>query len=180
MNGDCVTSGFACRGSRQQLTGENDNFAALASVGWQVHVYGQPKPDTRAVCARRNLPLHVFSWRSEANAAGLQRNATYLVRPEGYVAFTGAAHDVAAFTSYLNTRKLFPQKQGKRSPRPTRNYPAGLGIFGPQGRPKYAGGIRGQRLLLLCHGLWQLLIPNSKATLGRVSFQTKCRASCGC
>lgn len=91
---------------------ENDNFAVLTSVGWQVHVYGQPNPDTRAVCARRNLPLHVFSWCSETNAAGLQQNATYLVRPDGYVAFTSAAHDATAFTSYLNTRKLLPEKQG--------------------------------------------------------------------
>lgn len=91
---------------------ENDNFAVLASVSWQVHVYGQPNPDTRAVCARRNLPLHVFSWCPETNAAGLQRNATYLVRPDGYVAFASAGRDATAFNSYLNTRKLFLEKQG--------------------------------------------------------------------
>jgi 2-polyprenyl-6-methoxyphenol hydroxylase-like FAD-dependent oxidoreductase len=58
------------------------NFDALTSLDWQVHVYGDARPET-------DLPLHVFPWSAEAEQAGLQRDAAYLVRPDGYVAVAG-------------------------------------------------------------------------------------------
>ncbi|HYO77379.1 MAG TPA: FAD-dependent monooxygenase [Thermoanaerobaculia bacterium] len=64
-------------GDRLPWTGTN--FDALKSLGWQVHVYGEARPET-------DVPLHVFPWTAEAERAGLQRNAAYLVRPDGYVA----------------------------------------------------------------------------------------------
>ena len=62
-----------------------DNFASLTAIGWQVHVYGAAKPALTAWCERR-LPLHVFDWRAEHEAAGLSRDALYLLRPDTYVA----------------------------------------------------------------------------------------------
>jgi 2-polyprenyl-6-methoxyphenol hydroxylase-like FAD-dependent oxidoreductase len=59
------------------------NFEALTSLDWQVHVYGDARPDTG------DLPLHVFPWNAETERAGLQRNVAYLVRPDGYVAVAG-------------------------------------------------------------------------------------------
>jgi Aromatic-ring hydroxylase, C-terminal len=38
--------------------------------------------------------LHVFAWSDEAHEAGLERDAAYLVRPDGYVA-VAAARDAA-------------------------------------------------------------------------------------
>jgi hypothetical protein len=35
--------------------------------------------------------LHVFSWRSEHEAAGLARDAVYLLRPDTYVALADAS-----------------------------------------------------------------------------------------
>jgi 2-polyprenyl-6-methoxyphenol hydroxylase-like FAD-dependent oxidoreductase len=63
-----------------------DNFAPLASLTWQVHVYGEPLPGLAEVCAELQLPLHLFAWRPEMRRAGLRRAALYLVRPDGYVA----------------------------------------------------------------------------------------------
>jgi hypothetical protein len=37
---------------------------------------------------------------------GLQRDALYLVRPDGYVAFARPRGDASAVTDYLNARKL--------------------------------------------------------------------------
>ena len=54
----------------------------LTSLDWQVHVYGDARPET-------DLPLHVFPWSQEAERAGLQRDAAYLIRPDGYVAVAG-------------------------------------------------------------------------------------------
>jgi hypothetical protein len=85
---------------------DRDNFAPLTSLTWQVHVYGDAAPAIEAVCHERNLPLHVFPWRQEMSRAGLQRNALYLVRPDGYVALAQPSGAASAITDYLNARKL--------------------------------------------------------------------------
>jgi 2-polyprenyl-6-methoxyphenol hydroxylase-like FAD-dependent oxidoreductase len=85
-----------------------DNFAPLKSMDWQVHVYGDAAGDLRTACKARNLPIHAFTWRPEMERAGLQRNAVYLVRPDGYVAMASTEGLVAAVTSYLDAHKLAP------------------------------------------------------------------------
>ena len=85
---------------------EPDNFTPLTSLGWQVHVYGDATRSTQTACDERALPLHVFPWRPAMGRAGLRRNAVYLIRPDGYVAFADAGGGSAAMTSYLDARKL--------------------------------------------------------------------------
>jgi hypothetical protein len=60
------------------------------------------------MCAARNLPLEVFPWRPDMSGAGLQRDAAYLVRPDGYVALAEAHARGATVTSYLDARTLSP------------------------------------------------------------------------
>jgi 2-polyprenyl-6-methoxyphenol hydroxylase-like FAD-dependent oxidoreductase len=67
-----------------QQTG--DNFTALRSMDWQVHIYGTPQPDFQHMAATLQLPVHVFGWNDSSHDAGLMRSAAYLVRPDGYVA----------------------------------------------------------------------------------------------
>ncbi|HZC15415.1 MAG TPA: FAD-dependent monooxygenase, partial [Caulobacteraceae bacterium] len=52
-----------------------DNFAPLAAMVWQVHVYGSANEDLVRYCADNGLVLHVFDWRAEHAAAGLTRGA---------------------------------------------------------------------------------------------------------
>ncbi len=85
---------------------DRDNFAPLTSLTWQVHVYGDTAPEIEAVCRERELPLHVFPWRQEMSRAGLQRNAVYLVRPDGYVALAHASGGGKSIIDYLDARKL--------------------------------------------------------------------------
>jgi 2-polyprenyl-6-methoxyphenol hydroxylase-like FAD-dependent oxidoreductase len=63
-----------------------DNFEPLAAMTWQVHVYGLASTELTAWCASHDVPLHIFDWRSEHEAAGLARDAIYLLRPDTYVA----------------------------------------------------------------------------------------------
>ena len=58
----------------------------------------------------QSLALHIFAWRREMDRAGLRRNAVYLVRPDGYVALADSEGGSAAITSYLDARKLAPEK----------------------------------------------------------------------
>jgi 2-polyprenyl-6-methoxyphenol hydroxylase-like FAD-dependent oxidoreductase len=86
----------------------NDNFAPLASLAWQVHVYGEANPEIRRLCDSRGLPLHVFPWRPQMGRTGLRQNAIYLIRPDGYVALADGEGRAEAVTQYLSARTLTP------------------------------------------------------------------------
>jgi 2-polyprenyl-6-methoxyphenol hydroxylase-like FAD-dependent oxidoreductase len=85
---------------------ELDNFAPLASLDWQLHVYGEATNDTVQLCQERQLPLHVFRWRPEARRAGLSQNAVYLVRPDGYIALAEQEGRAATIAAYLDAHKI--------------------------------------------------------------------------
>jgi hypothetical protein len=77
-----------------------DNFASLAAMVWQVHVYGTASEDLVRWCDREGLPLHVFAWRPEHGTAGLTQNALYLLRPDSYVALVDPGGSAAALEQY--------------------------------------------------------------------------------
>src|SRR5471032_56074 len=68
-----------------QPNGE-DNFSALQTLDWQLHVYGQPSALLGAAAREVSLPLHVYPWSDAAAEAGLLRDAAYLIRPDMHVA----------------------------------------------------------------------------------------------
>ena len=77
-----------------------DNFVSLAAITWQVHVYGSASAELATWCASHDVPLHVFDWRSEHDAAGLARDASYLLRPDTYVALADASGAPATLDRY--------------------------------------------------------------------------------
>ncbi len=89
-----------------------DNFAPLESLEWQVHVYGEPAPGLSARCTARGLALHTFAWQENAGAAGLARNAAYLVRPDGYVALADGSASGEVLDGYIDARGLSFQAPG--------------------------------------------------------------------
>jgi hypothetical protein len=83
-----------------------DNFAPLASLGWQVHVYGEIPPGLAEECRDLALPLHRFAWGPDARRAGLARDALYLIRPDGYVALADEGTDPGTLRAYLAERGI--------------------------------------------------------------------------
>jgi len=79
-----------------------DNFQPLASLDWQVHVYGEFHPAIADACSQRRLHLRSFPWNSATEAAGLQRGAVYLVRPDGYVGLADGTANLAKLERYLD------------------------------------------------------------------------------
>jgi 2-polyprenyl-6-methoxyphenol hydroxylase-like FAD-dependent oxidoreductase len=71
--------------------GFGDNFEPLRSLAWQIHVYGERTDELTRYCEKHKFALHVFAWRAEMERAGFERNAIYLVRPDGYVASAQAS-----------------------------------------------------------------------------------------
>ena len=90
------------------LSDSEDNFAPLASMDWQAHVYGEAHTSVHETCSELRIPLHVFAWTPEAASAGLERSALYLVRPDGYVALADGSGDARAVRGYLTERELTP------------------------------------------------------------------------
>ncbi len=83
-----------------------DNHAALADLRWQAHVYGAPRPRLADGCAKRGLPLKVFPWTPEHARAGLEQNALYLIRPDGYVALADESASADSLERYFVARGL--------------------------------------------------------------------------
>ena len=66
-----------------------------------VHVYGNASQRLTEWCQARHLPLHVFEWRDAHAAAGFSRNATYLLRPDTYVALADDSGSPEAIEAYF-------------------------------------------------------------------------------
>ena len=61
---------------------------------------------TQRLVQRPRLPLHVFPWQPEYDAAGLTRDALYLLRPDTYVALADTAAMPGAIERYLIDHNL--------------------------------------------------------------------------
>ena len=84
-----------------------DNFAPLAARDFQVHVYGNASPALTSLCRTRGIAVHAFAWREAMAGAGFARDAFYLIRPDGYVAFAERnGDDLAALTRYLDDWRI--------------------------------------------------------------------------
>jgi hypothetical protein len=94
----------------------HDNFAPLASLTWQVHVYGEPRRGLAEVCVELQLPLHLFAWQPAMRRAGLRRAALYLVRPDGYVALADPHADPERLRHYFEERRDVGQRRGHARP----------------------------------------------------------------
>ncbi len=81
--------------------GGADNHASLASMAWQVHVYGSA-PTPLAQWARdHGIALHVFAWTERHGKAGLARDAAYLIRPDTYIAVADLSAQPHVFDAYV-------------------------------------------------------------------------------
>jgi hypothetical protein len=83
-----------------------DNFVSLSAMTWQIHVYGIAKPELVEWCADHKVGLQVFAWTGQHEAAGLARNALYLLRPDTYVALADVSGSPNAVDRYCVERRL--------------------------------------------------------------------------
>ena len=83
-----------------------DNYAPLRALLWQVQVYGEAREELARWCAEQDVPLERFAFAPEHQAAGLTRDALYLLRPDGYVALTASAQDPRVLARYFAERGL--------------------------------------------------------------------------
>lgn len=65
------------------------NYDPLKERAWQMHVYGAG--DIDVITTRTGIRVFHFGWNEEVGKAGIERNAVFLVRPDGYIAWAGDA-----------------------------------------------------------------------------------------
>jgi len=82
-------------GDRLPWLQQQDNYAALTTLDWQLHCYG-PAPATLANWSASNhLPLHVFT-----PSDAITRDTLCLIRPDGYIGWVGRPDDQQALNRY--------------------------------------------------------------------------------
>ncbi|HEX3904596.1 MAG TPA: FAD-dependent monooxygenase [Polyangia bacterium] len=95
--------------------GPPDNLQPLPSPGWQVQVHGELDGTLRAAAEAEEIALRLYPWTPAAEAAGLARNAAYLMRPDGYVGWCDRHPSAPGLTGYLRTHGLRPAKLAVRA-----------------------------------------------------------------
>ena len=93
-------------GDRLPWVATEDNHAPLSNPTWQVHLYGEDRGALSAWCGERRLPLCAFPWKPQHAEAGLARNSVYLIRPDAYVAWAGAAGSTEEIARYFASREI--------------------------------------------------------------------------
>jgi hypothetical protein len=72
-------------------------------------VYGEAPGAIEQACRRRSVALHAFAWQASMQRAGIARDAVYLLRPDGHVAFADATGDAKALARYLDDWRITPR-----------------------------------------------------------------------
>lgn len=85
-----------------QDEGTADNFAPLRFMDWQIHCYGMMPEAVQDLCAGRDIPCYTFPWTETAERSGLQQNAVYVVRPDGYIGMADAKGDATHLKAYMD------------------------------------------------------------------------------
>jgi 2-polyprenyl-6-methoxyphenol hydroxylase-like FAD-dependent oxidoreductase len=79
------------------------NFEPLISRQWQVHCYGSPATALNNLLSEKNIPFYIFEWGPEAKTAGYQKDAIYIVRPDGYIGLADETGDIIKISAYCDT-----------------------------------------------------------------------------
>jgi 2-polyprenyl-6-methoxyphenol hydroxylase-like FAD-dependent oxidoreductase len=88
-------------GDRLPWLRQQDNYAPLKSLDWQLHCYGDAMLDLVTWCEHSKIPLHFFL------PAGPFRPGTLcLIRPDGYIGWIGHSHDLPALGRYVQQWRI--------------------------------------------------------------------------
>ena len=103
-------AGTLCGGDRLPWIADPaaDNYRSLERIAWQVHVYGTLQAPLGAWCERHGLALNAYPWNPGHAAAGLRRDALYLLRPDTYVALASEHQDPQQLEGYFAARGITP------------------------------------------------------------------------
>ena len=88
-------------GDRLPWIRQQDNYAALKTLDWQLHCYGDARLDLLNWCERYKMPLHFF-----LPADPFKAGTLCLVRPDGYIGWVGHSTDLLALSRYVTQWRI--------------------------------------------------------------------------
>jgi 2-polyprenyl-6-methoxyphenol hydroxylase-like FAD-dependent oxidoreductase len=87
-------------GDRLPWVEDQDNFAPLQSLDWQIHAYGPASADLDATAKRFGISLVELAETEDSREAGFEPDAFYLVRPDGYISLAASQKDPTALSDF--------------------------------------------------------------------------------
>ena len=87
-------------GDRMPYVAALDNHASLLGAEWRLHVYGEAGKPLADRAGELGVALTVMPFTDDVEAAGISRDAVYLLRPDGHVALALPLQDGEALTAY--------------------------------------------------------------------------------
>ncbi|BAC12594.1 pentachlorophenol-4-monooxygenase [Oceanobacillus iheyensis HTE831] len=79
-----------------------NNYDALKSVDWQIHVYGKNSKKLNRLSQSFSIPVHYYKWSKVAKRKKVEKNSIFLVRPDGYIAVVITKKEIDVLKNYLN------------------------------------------------------------------------------
>lgn len=88
-------------------TRSSDNYSTIRYISWQLHVYGNQRPELAKWCRAHSVQLTVFEWDPHHGEVGFKKEAAYLLRPDQYIAgiYEGASI-VSSLDDYFSSHGL--------------------------------------------------------------------------
>jgi 2-polyprenyl-6-methoxyphenol hydroxylase-like FAD-dependent oxidoreductase len=83
-------------GDRLPWLRQQDNYAPLKSLDWQLQCYGDARMDLLAWCERCKIPIHFFR-----PAEPFKAGTLCFVRPDGHIGWVGHSTDLAGLNRYV-------------------------------------------------------------------------------
>ncbi|MGP1907992.1 FAD-dependent monooxygenase [Metabacillus sp. JX24] len=90
------------------IEGENNNFDPLKSLDWQIHVYGTIHSNLKELADYRNITINCFEWTPTMRESGIEKDAAYLIRPDGYISVATPDQDSGEIEEFLELYKINP------------------------------------------------------------------------
>lgn len=84
-----------------RLPWQGDNYEALTALDWRVYIYGETAKPFAEAAAALGLGVDKFTWTHNSAQVGLEHDAAYLVRPDGYVALVLPDQDAEVLRAYV-------------------------------------------------------------------------------
>ncbi len=91
--------------------GEGSNFESLRGLRWRIHVYGVADARLANAAEGAGIRLTAYPWSDAAAAAGLEKDAAYLVRPDGHVAWASRVQDADSLKAFVERWQLKGENQ---------------------------------------------------------------------
>lgn len=85
-----------------------DNYKSLTLLDWQIHVYGNMSLEFKNDIEKQKLQFHEFPWHTSLKKYGLKKNAVYLIRPDGYIAYIDLEQHYQRLKIFLDKNKIVP------------------------------------------------------------------------